>query len=103
MVLRNGRIHLRIKGSKTDPFVEGVTLFIAPTHSSICPVRALKRYLSRVRRASPFCLRSDRYLTRNIASRAALRRNGTDVANNLLTHFVLGQPQLRLQLVFLIH
>ena len=50
VLIKRGRIHLIIKVSKTDPFREGVTLLIAPTHHSICPVHALRRYLAR----SPF-------------------------------------------------
>ena len=50
VLIKKGRIHLTIKASKTDPFREGVTLLIGPTHHSICPVRALKRYLAK----SPF-------------------------------------------------
>ena len=50
VLIKRGRIHLTIRASKTDPFREGVTLLIAPTHHSICPVPALKRYLAK----SPF-------------------------------------------------
>ena len=47
---KKGCIHLTIKASKTDPFRESANLLIAPTHHSICPIRALKRYLAK----SPF-------------------------------------------------
>ena len=50
VLIKRGCIYLTIKASKTDLFREGVTLLIAPTHHSICPVRALKRYLAK----SPF-------------------------------------------------
>ena len=47
VLIKRGHIHLTIKASKTDPFQEGVTLLIAPTHHSICPVHALKWYLAK--------------------------------------------------------
>ena len=79
--IKKGRIHLTIKASKTDPFREGVTLIIAPTHHSICPVRALKRYLAK----SPFHSgplykhKNGKCLTRQEVSRLikkAVRKNG---------------------------
>ena len=47
VLIKRGHIHLTIKASNTDPFWEGVKLLIAPTHHSICPVRALNRYLAK--------------------------------------------------------
>ena len=38
-------IHLTVKASKTGPFREGVTLLIASTGTSLCPVSALKHNL----------------------------------------------------------
>ena len=40
-------LNLRIKASKTDPFRSSNTITIGSTSSTICPVRALKTYLSR--------------------------------------------------------
>ena len=40
-------LNLRIKASKTDPFPSSTTITIGSTSGIICPVRALKTYLSR--------------------------------------------------------
>ena len=40
-------LNLRIKASKTDPFRSSTTITIGSTSGTICPVRALKTYLSR--------------------------------------------------------
>ena len=40
-------LNLRIKASKTDPFRSSTTITIGSTSGIICPVRALKTYLSR--------------------------------------------------------
>ena len=78
---KKGRIHFTIKASKTDPFREGVTLLITPTHHSICPIRALIRYLAK----SPFHSsplykhKNGKCLTRPEVSRLikkAVRKNG---------------------------
>lgn len=45
-------IRLLIKQSKTDPFREGVEVFLGASKGEICPVRALVDYLS-VRPATP--------------------------------------------------
>ena len=44
---RNLNRNLRIKASKTDPFRSSTTITIGSTSGIICPVRALKTYLSR--------------------------------------------------------
>ena len=41
-----GCLTLHLKSSKTDPYRQGCTLLIAPSHRSVCAVRALKKYLS---------------------------------------------------------
>ena len=38
-------IALRIKQSKTDPFTQGVTIYLGRTESRLCPVAALLSYL----------------------------------------------------------
>ena len=58
---------VRIKQSKTDPFKEGCVVRVTAVKSSICPIRAMTRYLS-LRRASngplfQFCNLT--YLTRS--------------------------------------
>ena len=39
-------VSIRIKASKTDPFREGVSIFLGKTTSEICPVAALLSYIS---------------------------------------------------------
>ena len=39
-------IRVKIKQSKTDPFRQGVTLFLGKTGSPICPVDAILPYLA---------------------------------------------------------
>ena len=65
VLLKNGRVHLARKTSETDPFRKGVTLLIAPTHRSICPVRTLKKFLLKLLHHSGplFKLPSGKYLT----------------------------------------
>ena len=38
-------VRLRIKQSKTDPFRQGVEVFLGRTDTAICPVRALVHYI----------------------------------------------------------
>ena len=83
VLIKQGCIHVTIKASKTNPFWEEVTLRIAPTHHSICPVHALKRYLATCK--SPFCSgpiykhKNGKFLTCQEVSRVikkAVRKNG---------------------------
>ena len=39
-------VSLRIKTSKTDPFKQGVTIFLGATKSTLCPVNALLAYIA---------------------------------------------------------
>ena len=57
---------MRIKQSKTDPFRQGVTLFLGKTGLPICPVDAILPYLAvRDNRPGPlFILQDGRMLTR---------------------------------------
>jgi len=59
-------IKLTIKQSKTDPFRQGVSIFLGASNSAICPVQAMLSYLS-VRPPTPgplFLLPSGQGLTR---------------------------------------
>ena len=38
-------LRVRIKGSKTDPFREGVHIFLGRAHNKLCPVEAMLVYL----------------------------------------------------------
>ena len=61
-------LNLRIKASKTDPFRSSTTITIGSTSGIICPVRALKRYLSRTStdHAAPlFCYSNGTPLSRS--------------------------------------
>ena len=76
---------LCIKQSKTDPFRQGVEVFLGRTDAAICPVRALVQYIV-VRYPSPgplFVLQSGTLLTRAYLVshlQAALRRADLDDA-----------------------
>ena len=62
-----GCLTLHLKSSKTDPYRQGCTLLIAPSHRSVCAVRALKKYLSTrsFHSTSPlYVFQSGNYLTR---------------------------------------
>ena len=39
------RMEVRIKASKTDPFRQGISLFIGKVASDLCPVSAMLAYL----------------------------------------------------------
>ena len=52
-------IRLRIKQSKTDPFRQGVDIFLGATNADICPVQAVLQFLA-VRNPSPGPLYSNR-------------------------------------------
>ena len=66
--IRPQLVRVTIKQSKTDPFRQGVTLFLGKTGSAICPVEALLPYLA-VRSSRPgplFVLEDGRMLTRQL-------------------------------------
>ena len=49
------KIKVRIKQSKTDPFCQGVDLYLGKTDKNVCPVRAILPYLAlRGNRLGPF-------------------------------------------------
>ena len=62
---------VKIKQSKTDPFRQGVTLFLGRTESPICPITAILPFLA-VRGNQPgplFILKDGRMLTRQLFSK----------------------------------
>lgn len=62
-----GCLTFHLKSSKTDPYRQGCTLLIAPSHHSVCAVRALRKYLPLrpVGEASPlYVFQSGYFLTR---------------------------------------
>ena len=65
-------IQLHIKQSKTDPFRQGVNIYLGRTDQDICSVRAIFAYLA-TRGSKPgplFILPDGRWLTRTIFSSA---------------------------------
>ena len=74
-------IRLRIKQSKTDPFRQGVDIFLGATNADICPVQAMLQFLA-VRNPSPgplFVFKSGTPLTQATLVthlRAALQKAG---------------------------
>ena len=62
-----GCLTLHLKASKTDPYRQGCSLLIAPSHHSVCAVRALRKYLALrpTGGTSPlYVFQSGNYLTR---------------------------------------
>ena len=74
---------IRIKQSKTDPFRQGVDVYLGSTEASICPVKAIVDYIS-IRKPDPgpfFILSAGTPLTRNYLVtnlQAALCQAGLD-------------------------
>lgn len=84
-----------IKASKTDPFRQGVAVFIGKAPGVLCPVTAILRYM--VRRGSgqgPFFILADgKYLTRArfvVAIRTALAVAGIDASRYSGHSFRIG-------------
>ena len=88
-------VEVRIKASKTDPFRQGVSVFLGRTDADLCPVGAVLDYM--VRRGSgqgPFFLFSDgRFLSRErfVASvRSALQAAGVEASDYAGHSFRIG-------------
>ena len=73
VTLEASRASLRIKTSKTDPFHHGVTVHLAQTGTSTCPVSALTKYLELTKDQPPhrplFQFASGDLLTRQTLTR----------------------------------
>ena len=82
ITIERTRMIVHVKASKTDPFREGMSLSIARTGSSMCPVRAIKKYCQvRPNMAGPlFCTSTGQYLTQAMMSRLV---KNTLKANNI--------------------
>ena len=66
----NQLLRIIIKQSKTDPFQQGVSLFLEETDTSLCPVEAILSYLV-IRGNSPgplYIMQDSRRLTRQLFS-----------------------------------
>lgn len=76
-------VRLSIKQSKTDPFRQGVSVFLGKSESAVCPVQALIEYIG-IRPSTPgplFVLSTGAPLTREYLvsnMRSALREAGLD-------------------------
>lgn len=88
-------VAVNIKASKTDPFRQGVTIYLGRTYYEICPVSAILRYL--VERGSApgplFTFRDGRFLTRErfvLAVREALAAAGVDTSKYSGHSFRIG-------------
>ena len=60
-------IAVKIKASKTDPFRQGVTVYLGATGTNLCPVKAILAYIA-VRGSAPgpfFHFNNGRFLTRD--------------------------------------
>ena len=80
--VRNDSIKLYVKSSKTDPFRQGVTVRIEANNTILCPVNALRYYLSyRPKTNGPlFAFKNGSFLTRNDVN-AILRDTSNGTAN----------------------
>lgn len=88
-------MRVKIKQSKTDPFRQGIELFIGKTSSDICPVKAMLNYLvERGPSKGPLFIFPDgTYLTRQrlvVAVRQALEKAGLDAAKYSGHSFRIG-------------
>ena len=88
-------VAVRIKASKTDPFRQGVTIYLGKTDGHICPVAAILSYIVR-RDSSPgplFTFEDGRGLTRDrfiSAIREALSASGIDASKYAGHSFRIG-------------
>ena len=76
-------VSIRIKASKTDPFRQGVTIYLGVTKTTVCPVKAILAYIAvRGTHEGPFFYFSSRkMLTRDRFMkeiRLALSKAGMD-------------------------
>jgi len=88
-------LQVQIKASKTDPYRQGVTLYIGATGTDLCPVTAVVSYMmDRGTKPGPFFTRTDgRYLTREYfvsAVRTALTAAGLTAKNYAGHSFRIG-------------
>ena len=88
-------VRIRIKQSKTDPFRQGVDIYLGRTDSAICPVKALVHYIA-IRKPGPgplFILSMGAPLTRTylVANfQAALRQAGLEDSKYDRQNFWIG-------------
>lgn len=88
-------VKVRVKASKTDPFRQGVDVYVGCTKDELCPVRAVLAYMAaRGAEQGPlFRWEDGRYLTREafvVAVRQALSEGGLDSRNYAGHSFRIG-------------
>ena len=93
VLIRRRGIHVTVKASKTDPFGKGACLLITPTHHSICPVPALKRYLAKSPLWSP--IQTQEWQVPNTqrsipSNQKGLRKNGINPKQYSSDSFCIG-------------
>ena len=89
------QVHVIIKKSKTNPFHQGVNLFLVKTDKELCPVAAMVLYLAPrdSRLGLLFILQDGSYLTRQKFTdlfRLALQEAGLDNAKYIAHNFRIG-------------
>ena len=74
---------VRIKASKTDPFRQGVSIYLGRTHNELCPVAAVLSYMvQRGDTEGPFFLFEDRRLLTRQRFVSEVRKALTDLGYN---------------------
>ena len=84
--IRNDSVRLHLKTSKTDPFRQGVTVRIEANNTILCPVNALRLYVSQHPnpRGPLFVFNNGTFLTRSDINNTL--RNTSDGAVNISSH-----------------
>ena len=87
---RSASIH--IKASKTDPFRSGVTITLHANNSPLCPIKAIRPYLSRhPSKSGPFFAWHDgRFLTRSGLATVLARIRPLGIQNMSSHSFRIG-------------
>ena len=84
--IRNESVRLHLKSSKTDPFRQGVTVRIEANNTILCPVNAIRYYITNHPTGSGplFAFRNGSYLTRSDIN--AILRDTSNGAANISSH-----------------
>ncbi len=94
-VTKPSRMRVRIKALKTDPFRNGVNVFLGSTGNALCPIAAMLAHLaaSGPRQGFLFQFANGRYLSRErlvIRLRKALKTAGVDCKSYSGHSFCIG-------------
>ena len=78
-------LSVRIKITKTDPFISGQTILTGKTHQPVCPVQAMKAYMStRDRTPDPFFM----YVSGKPLTKDALTSETTQLLSKIWLYFL---------------